>query len=281
MPRGALVFCLALCGLLGLPRLAVPQALVDQMPLADLQKCGALALDMTTGQQDMAATDRALKAEGAAIRAESAAVDAARRTVPLRDPAAVKRFNARVSALDIRVAAYSGEIARRNTRGQTANDVTQQFNVLCAHRPYDPEMLASLPPAQAQAMSRGATTVAIPSIDNAPDTPPPPPAGPGALVIGGPPPPGAAAGTAAAPGGFKSPADLRDAAEKGDAEAQYQLGSSLVTGGPFGRDDATGLSWLTRSADQANAKALFALSVMYDEGRGVPARRGEVARLPG
>jgi hypothetical protein len=192
MPRGALVFCLALCGLLGLPRLAVPQALVDQMPLADLQKCGALALDMTTGQQDLAATDRALKAEGAAIRAESAAVDAARRTVPLRDPAAVKRFNARVSALDIRVAAYSGEIARRNTRGQTANDVTQQFNVLCAHRPYDPEMLASLPPAQAQAMSRGATTVAIPSIDNAPDTPPPPPppAGPDPVVIGGPPQPG-------------------------------------------------------------------------------------------
>jgi TPR repeat protein len=262
----------AVLTVLCLPHPTGAQALIEQMSLSDLQKCGALSLDMWTSTRDLAEYDKTLKAVGGDIRAESDALDVARHKLQIRDVAQVKRFNAGVNALNARVSAYRIQVGQRNAKVQKANDTSLQFNVLCAHRPYSPEMAAALPPAQAEALARGATSVEIPVIDNAPDPTAVPADRQGAVVLGGRTraPPAEDAASASASPGLETADDVRKAAEHGDAEAQYRLGESYVTGGPFGRDDASGLSWLSKAAEQGNAKALFSLSVMYDEGRGAP-----------
>ncbi len=272
MRQNNLFPCLAVLTWLCLPLQAGAQALIEQMSLADLQKCGVLSLDMWTSTRELAEFDKTLKTIGGDIRAESDAIDVARHALRIRDIAEVKRFNARVNALNARVATYKIQVGQRNAKVQKANDTTLQFNVLCAHRPYSAEMAAALPPAQAQALARGATSVAIPVIDNAPDAAAPPVDSQGAFVIGGRTraPPAEDAASASAPTGLKTADDVRKAAEQGDAEAQYRLGESYVAGGPFGHDDVAGLSWLSKAAEQGYAKALFSLSVMYDEGRGTP-----------
>jgi hypothetical protein len=62
---------------------------------------------------------------------------------------------ARVNALDERVAAYGSQVETRNSKVQKTNDLSQQFNVLCAHCPYSPEMVATLHPRRPR-RSRGA-----------------------------------------------------------------------------------------------------------------------------
>ena len=63
---------------------------------------------------------------------------------------------------------------------------------------------------------------------------------------------------------------IRNAAEKGDAEAQNKLGL-LLDGGAFGKQDyAQAAVWYRRGADQGSAKAQFNLASLYYNGQGVP-----------
>ena len=58
----------------------------------------------------------------------------------------------------------------------------------------------------------------------------------------------------------------RDAAEQGDADAQYNLGAMYVTGRGVPQDDAEALRWYRLAAEQGNARAQLNLGVMYDTG---------------
>ena len=62
---------------------------------------------------------------------------------------------------------------------------------------------------------------------------------------------------------------LREAAEAGDADAQFRLAQMLFNGPEALRDESKALEWLTRAAEQGNADAQFALGMMYERGRGV------------
>jgi hypothetical protein len=61
----------------------------------------------------------------------------------------------------------------------------------------------------------------------------------------------------------------RAAAEKGDAQAQYKLGTMFASGQGVPGDDAEAARWYQRSADQGFGEAQFALALMYETGRGV------------
>ena len=61
----------------------------------------------------------------------------------------------------------------------------------------------------------------------------------------------------------------RDAAEKGHAQAQAQLGRAYMLGEGVDKDYTQAIEWLRRSANQGTPTGQFLLGVMYDEGYGV------------
>jgi TPR repeat protein len=73
----------------------------------------------------------------------------------------------------------------------------------------------------------------------------------------------------------------RARAEKGDANAQFDLASMYYAGKGVPQDYAEALGWSRKAADQGYAKAQDALGFMYYEGKGVPQDFAEAARWYG
>jgi TPR repeat protein len=70
----------------------------------------------------------------------------------------------------------------------------------------------------------------------------------------------------------------RPLAEKGDAAAQYLLGTLYVEGKGVDRDDATAFMWFQRAANQGDARAQYNLGASYAEGAGVQKSVVEAAK---
>ena len=58
-------------------------------------------------------------------------------------------------------------------------------------------------------------------------------------------------------------------AEKGNAEAQYNLGESYDNGDGVPKDEVEGVKWYRKAADQGYDRAQFILGVCYASGTGV------------
>ena len=63
---------------------------------------------------------------------------------------------------------------------------------------------------------------------------------------------------------------LREAAERGDADAQYMLGYMYAHGDGVPEDDAEAVRWFRLAAEQGNTEAHTALGLSYAQGEGVP-----------
>lgn len=63
---------------------------------------------------------------------------------------------------------------------------------------------------------------------------------------------------------------LREHAQTGDAESQYQLGQMYAEGMHCRQDNSAAFGWYRRAAKQDHPDANFALGMMYREGRVVP-----------
>jgi len=64
--------------------------------------------------------------------------------------------------------------------------------------------------------------------------------------------------------------ETRAKAERGDAQAQYELGVSYEDGRGVPQDDAEAVRWYRLAAEQGHAWAQYELAVNYEDGRGVP-----------
>lgn len=73
-------------------------------------------------------------------------------------------------------------------------------------------------------------------------------------------------------------AELRQRAEQGDTEAQYDLGLMYANGEGVARDDEQAVRWFRLAAEQGDADAQFNLSFMYLNGEGVPQDYEEAIR---
>ena len=71
---------------------------------------------------------------------------------------------------------------------------------------------------------------------------------------------------------------LRQAAEQGDATAQYRLGAIYTSGGSIPADYAKAVRWYRLAAEQGLDMAQGALGALYAIGRGVPQDDVEAAR---
>ena len=63
--------------------------------------------------------------------------------------------------------------------------------------------------------------------------------------------------------------ELRALAERGDAQAQFNLGVKYANGRGVRQDDEEAVKWFTLAAEQGDASAQFSLGVMYEKGHGV------------
>ena len=62
----------------------------------------------------------------------------------------------------------------------------------------------------------------------------------------------------------------RPLADKGDADAQYNLGRMYANGRGVPQDYAAAVSWYRKAAEQRHADAQYNLGGMYAKGQGVP-----------
>ena len=70
----------------------------------------------------------------------------------------------------------------------------------------------------------------------------------------------------------------RPLAEKGDAEAQYRIGTLFAEGKGVQRNDETAVSWFRRAAEGGNAMAQYNLGASYAAGIGVAHDDAEAAK---
>ena len=75
-------------------------------------------------------------------------------------------------------------------------------------------------------------------------------------------------------GGRKDANALAEAAELGDAQAQFELGLMHDEGRGVRQDDVEAAKWYLRAAGQGHADAQIALALMYYNGWGVPKDEG-------
>ena len=66
------------------------------------------------------------------------------------------------------------------------------------------------------------------------------------------------------------PEILRQAAEQGDGDAQYNIGVKYHDGDGVPQDYAEAVKWYRLAADQGEARAQHNLGMMYYKGEGVP-----------
>jgi TPR repeat protein len=71
---------------------------------------------------------------------------------------------------------------------------------------------------------------------------------------------------------------LRQAAERGDAAAQYNLGVLYFRGDAVVQDYVQAAQWYRKAADQGHADAQFNLGVMYFSGHGVRQNNADAVR---
>ena len=70
---------------------------------------------------------------------------------------------------------------------------------------------------------------------------------------------------------------LRQTAERGDREAQFNLALLHGNGAGVPQDLGESAKWLRRAAEQGHAQAQFGLGTMLAEGKGIPRNYGESA----
>lgn len=69
----------------------------------------------------------------------------------------------------------------------------------------------------------------------------------------------------------------RDAARRGDAEAQFRLGNAYHYGEGISGDHAEAAKWYRLAAEAGHARAQFKLGILYRSGEGVPRDDEEAA----
>jgi len=66
-----------------------------------------------------------------------------------------------------------------------------------------------------------------------------------------------------------SGSDLKTWAQRGDADAQFELGLRLLTGEEMKKDEKAGLEWMEKAANQKHLRAQFVMGSLYEDGAGV------------
>lgn len=64
--------------------------------------------------------------------------------------------------------------------------------------------------------------------------------------------------------------DLRSWAERGDADAQFELGLRMLTGEGMKKNEKEGVTWMQKAAEQKHLRAQFVMGSLNEDGVGMP-----------
>lgn len=132
-----------------------------QLTAAQVQQCGARAVERNRGVEELKTRDAALAAEQQALAARQAALIAQGGTVNRTKKKEVERYNAASAAFNADNDALRPRIAARNGLNQSISALVDAYNLNCAHKSMNPADVAALPPEQRDAISVGAKTSTI------------------------------------------------------------------------------------------------------------------------
>lgn len=212
--------------------------LIASMSVGELRKCGRLAQNLQIEQAAFHDEDDRLYQEGVRVKVKSQALEYLRTRTNPEDREQVDLLATRSAALDASIAQYNDWIARRNARAEHAQQEINEFNVQCAHRPYNEVDLDQLTPEERKAMKAGSSTFSIPGLvrrrASQPTTPLAPSSGgesSNAFTIGGvAPPQGNAISTASDAGNDSGSTAQLPAAPEGPVAAASANNSDTASG---------------------------------------------------
>jgi hypothetical protein len=132
-----------------------------QMTSAEVQACGAMAVERTTRDAELARRDADLDAQRTALKAKQAEVEAQRAGVKTSNKKAVDKFNALIVSVNAATAAFQPQVDARNAYLTENQTFLASYNAKCANRSFSPADLAALPADQQAALSGHLTTRTI------------------------------------------------------------------------------------------------------------------------
>lgn len=236
-----------------------PVPVVRSMSVAELETCAKRAWSLNGEVAELKTIDEAIQNRGLALKSESAAIDGLRQRLNLRDPKSVAAFNARLNRSNAAIANYRRELDARNGVSKVVKQHETEFNVLCTGRPYNTDDLAKVAEPGRSAMAAHSHATTVPVVDTI--MPSAGTQGAAPMLITGPAPRPAS----------DLIADLRKAADGGDAKSQYLFAQRLYFGKDVPRDPGKALEYYLKAADQGNADAAFSVSRLLTEGVDVSA----------
>lgn len=71
------------------------------------------------------------------------------------------------------------------------------------------------------------------------------------------------------------PSNLQSLAERGDPDAQFELGLRMLTGEGVKKNEKEGVQWMEKAANQKHLRAQFVMGSLYEDGAGVPKNEGK------
>ncbi|MEO5867049.1 MAG: hypothetical protein ABIS14_02000 [Sphingomonas sp.] len=132
-----------------------------QMNSAEVQACGAMAVERKARDAELNQRDAAIDAERTALQAKQAEVEAQRAAVKTTDKKQVAKFNVLIESVNAATTAFQPKLAARNAYLAENNAFVDSYNAKCAHRSFSPADLAALPADQREALSGNLTTHTI------------------------------------------------------------------------------------------------------------------------
>lgn len=154
-----MVFTMAAIALAAVAQTAPPGTY--QLTTADVQACGAMAVERNDRVAELARRDAALEVERAGLKAQQADVEAQRAAVKTTNKKDVERFNALIVSANAANAAFRPKLDARNAYMAQSNAFIDSYNAKCAHRSFSPAALAALPADQRAAFGGNTTTHTI------------------------------------------------------------------------------------------------------------------------
>lgn len=129
-----------------------------QMNAAEVQACGAMAVERNERSGEIARRDAAIEGRSAELTRQQREIEATRRETSSSNNERIDAFNKKIKAINALRSQLQPEIDARDRYVAQSNALIARFNANCVNRQFDPKALAALPVEQREALSGKATT---------------------------------------------------------------------------------------------------------------------------
>jgi len=116
---------------------------MSRMTIREMVGCGQKLIEMETREDEIRKGDVSLSGEMAYLKVAGHAIDVDRAHINTRDEKQIAFFNHKIALYQGLVDKFNAEVEQRNGKAGKIHADSNDFDVNCAHRPYNPEDLRS------------------------------------------------------------------------------------------------------------------------------------------